>query len=152
MDFKILLPIDGTPLSLHQTRFAIQLALGGLRAHYVVANVQETASFYELITLRDRAAIQKITSGAAEALIAPAVQLLKAADIAHSVRIIQDDDAVQGMLDLIESEGCRMALIGAHDPDLLQTGRLRSSAQRLAKVATVPVLSVQMPPAESADD
>lgn len=149
MEFKILLPIDGTELSLHQTRFAIQLALGGLQARFVVANVQEPASFYELFTLRDRTLIQKMSAGAAHELVTPAVELLRGAGVAHDVRFIEDGDAVQGMLDLIESEGCRMVIIGNHDPALLATGRLRSTADRLGRLAPVPVLSVRMPVADS---
>ena len=44
---KILLPVDGTELSLHETRFALRLVQDGLRASFVLANVQEPASFYE---------------------------------------------------------------------------------------------------------
>ena len=47
---KILLPVDGTELSLHETRFALQLVREGLRASFVLANVQEPASFYEIVT------------------------------------------------------------------------------------------------------
>jgi nucleotide-binding universal stress UspA family protein len=145
MAFKILLPIDGTELSLQQTRFAIQLMLNGLKAHYVVANVQEPASFYELITLRNAATVKQISARAARDIVAPAVQLLEAAGVPHDVRITEEGDAVQGMLDLIESEQCDMVIIGAHDRKLLESGGMRSSAQRLARVAPVPVLSVPAP-------
>ena len=47
---KILLPVDGTELSLHETRFALQLLREGLKASFVLANVQEPASFYEMVT------------------------------------------------------------------------------------------------------
>ena len=49
---KILLPVDGSGLSLHEVRFALRLVKDGLKASFVLANVQEPASFYEIITAR----------------------------------------------------------------------------------------------------
>ena len=43
---KILLPVDGSGLSLHEVRFALRLVKDGLKASFVLANVQEPASFY----------------------------------------------------------------------------------------------------------
>ena len=53
---KILLPIDGFELSLHEVRFAIRLVREGLQAQFLLANVQEPASLYEMVTLPDPAA------------------------------------------------------------------------------------------------
>ena len=40
---KILLPVDGTHLSLHEARFALQLMRNGLQASLLLVNVQEPA-------------------------------------------------------------------------------------------------------------
>ena len=145
MTLKILLPLDGTALSLEQARFAIRLCQSGLQAHFVVANVQEPASFYEVITARDPSRLQQMVIGTAQELVAPAAQLLAAAGLSHEVLIAEEGDPVQGMLELIESEGCDMVIVGVHPHSLLESGSTRSSALRLAKVAPVPVLSVRAP-------
>lgn len=148
---RILLPLDGTPLSLDQTRFAIRLAEGGLRAHFVVANVQEPASFYEVITAHDPTRLEEMVIGTGKELVAPGARLLVEAGLPHDVVLAQEGDPVQGMLELIESERCDMVIIGAHDHSLFESGRLRSSAERLLKVSPVPVLSVRAPTAPDPD-
>ena len=142
---KILLPVDGTELSLHETRFALQLLREGLKASFVLANVQEPASFYEVITARDPSRLAQMVIGTAQELVAPAVALLAEAGLSHEVAIAEEGDAVQGMLELIESEGCDLVIIGQHPHSLLESGSTRSSALRLAKVSPVPVLSVRAP-------
>ena len=37
---RILLPIDGSELALHEVRFAIRLVQDGLRADFLLTNVQ----------------------------------------------------------------------------------------------------------------
>ena len=61
---KILLPIDGSELSLHEVRFAIRLVREGLQAQFLLANVQEPASLYEMVTLPDPAALDDATLAA----------------------------------------------------------------------------------------
>ena len=39
-----------THLSLHEARFALQLMRNGLQASLLLVNVQEPASFYEMVT------------------------------------------------------------------------------------------------------
>lgn len=152
MPLKILLPLDGTALSLDQVRFAIQLCAHGLQAHFIAANVQEPASFYEVITARDPSRLEQMVEGAAHELVAPAAQLLADAGLSHEVMMVQEGDAVQGMLELIESERCDMVIIGAHSHSLLQRGDAHSSALRLARVSPVPVLWVKAPVAPENDE
>ena len=142
---KILLPVDGTELSLHETRFALQLLREGLKASFVLANVQEPASFYEVITARDPSRLEQMVIGTARELVTPAVKLLQDAGLSHEVAIVEEGDPVQGMLELIESEGCDMVIVGVHPHSLLESGSTRSSGLRLAKVSPVPVLSVRAP-------
>ena len=47
---KILLPVDGTALSMHEVRFALRLVEDGLRAEFVLDNVQAPATFYVVFT------------------------------------------------------------------------------------------------------
>ena len=50
---KILLPIDGSELSLHEVRFALRLVREGLQASFLLVNVQEPSSLYEIVTWPD---------------------------------------------------------------------------------------------------
>ena len=50
---KILLPVDGSEVSLKAVRFAIGLLQQGLSGSLVVANVQEPATFYEMVVAPD---------------------------------------------------------------------------------------------------
>ena len=78
---KILLPVDGTDLSLHETRFALQLVREGLKASFVLVNVQEQATFYEIVTAQDPALIENAAYEAGEDLIAPSARLLTEAGV-----------------------------------------------------------------------
>lgn len=144
---KILLPVDGTELSLHETRFALQLVREGLKASFVLANVQEPASFYEMMTAPDPALIEDVAMEAAEDLMAPSARLLQEAGVPFETVFITSDP-VQGMLDLIELHHCDMVLMGSR-----ALGPIRrliegaSVSRRLIDDAPVPVLLVK-PPAE----
>jgi nucleotide-binding universal stress UspA family protein len=64
---KILLPVDGSELSLEAVRFAIRMVLAGLRADAVLANVQEPANLYELLVAHDPAVINRVSEEAGAA-------------------------------------------------------------------------------------
>ncbi|MFT4194302.1 universal stress protein [Ottowia sp.] len=144
---KILLPVDGSDLSLHETRFALQLVRGGLSASFVLANVQAPASFYEIVTAQDPALIEDAALEAAEDLIAPSAQLLREAGVPFETAVVAGAPA-QAMLDLIEIHRCDMVLMGSRA--LGPWRRLiegASVSRRLIDDAPVPVLLVK-PPAE----
>ena len=50
---KILIPVDGSALSLEAVRHALGLIGQGLRADLVLANVQAPASLYEIVVAHD---------------------------------------------------------------------------------------------------
>ena len=142
---KILLPVDGTELSLHETRFALQLVREGLRASFVLANVQEPASFYEIVTAQDPALIEDAALEAADDLMAPSAELLRQAGVSFETAVVSGDPA-QGMLELIEIHRCDMVVMGSR-----ALGPVRrwleggSTSQRLVQSSPVPVLLVTPP-------
>ena len=84
---KILLPVDGSGLSLHEVRFALRLVKDGLKASFVLANVQEPASFYEIITARnDARMLESVQQEAGADMVAPSVGLLKEAGVPFDVQ------------------------------------------------------------------
>ena len=50
---KILLPIDGSPTALAAVRHALRLVQNGLAAEFVLVNVQEPPSLYEIVVSHD---------------------------------------------------------------------------------------------------
>ena len=142
---KILLPVDGTELSLHETRFALQLVREGLRASFVLANVQEPASFYEMVTAQNPALIEDAALETAEDLMAPSARLLQEANVAYETAVVSGDPA-QGVLDLIELHHCDMVIMGSRD-----LGPFRrliegvSVSRKLLDDTPVPVLLVKPP-------
>lgn len=54
---KILIAVDGSELSLDGVHHALTLVRQGLQATMVLANVQEPATLYELVTTRDRKSV-----------------------------------------------------------------------------------------------
>ena len=67
---KYLIPIDGSELSVRAVRHALRLATQGLRIELVLANVQEPATVYEMVTLHDEAALQQVAEAAGLDLMA----------------------------------------------------------------------------------
>ena len=147
---KILLPVDGTELSLHETRFALHLLRQGLKASFVLANVQEPASFYEIVTADSRELIEDAAMEAGEDLMEPSARLLREAGVSFETAVVQGDPA-QAMLELIEMHGCDMVVMGTR-----ALGPVRrwleggSTSQRLVQSSPVPVLLVTPPDDEAA--
>ncbi|MBE0586653.1 MAG: universal stress protein, partial [Hydrogenophaga sp.] len=57
---KILIPVDGSEHALLAVRHALRLVSAGLKARFVVANVQETATLYELMVAHDPAVLEQV--------------------------------------------------------------------------------------------
>lgn len=144
---KILLPVDGSPLSLHETRFALRLVREGLQAHFVLVNVQEPASFYEMVTAQDPALIAGAAQAAGEDMMAPSAALLAQAGVPFETAVVSGDP-VQAMLALIETRACDMVVMGSRALGLIRSALEGSTSRRLVQEAPVPVLLVTPPQAE----
>ncbi|RMX08004.1 universal stress protein [Corticibacter populi] len=144
---KILLPVDGTSLSENETRFALRLVAEGLRAEFVLANVQEPPSFYELLTTQDPEAHAEVALQSGEDMVAPAAAILRAANVPFTT-VVTTGDPVRSLLDVIEAEGVDMVIIGARPMGVLRSAVDGSTSRRLFQYASVPVLLVNPHPGE----
>lgn len=88
---KILLPIDGSEGALDAVREALRLMHGGLRSSFVLANVQEPASLYEIVVAHDAQVIENVSASAAEHELEPAKMLLRTAGATFEVDIGHGD-------------------------------------------------------------
>jgi nucleotide-binding universal stress UspA family protein len=145
---KLLIPIDGSVPSYLALEHALSLGRAGLQAELVLVNVQEPATFYELVTLHDAEALARLTEAAGQDTLAPAVEAAEAA-AAPCRAVVVSGDTVPMLLQVLQDEGCDMVVMGAHGKDLVQRSMLGSVSQALLARSPVPVLLVQ--PVEPAD-
>ena len=139
---RILIAVDGSELSLDAVHHALQLVQDGLRAEFVLANVQEPASLYELVVSRDPDLIAAASLEAGEHLMAPARALLDAAGLSYDTEVGVGDPA-HTLVDIIESTGCTLAIVGARGEGALRSALLGSVSQELVHASPVPVTVVK---------
>ena len=139
---KILIAVDGSELSLDGVHHALTLVRQGLQATMVLANVQEPATLYELVTTRDPDLIAAASLEAGDHLMASARALLDAAGLAYTTEIGVGDPA-NTLVDIVESTGCDMVVIGARGQGALSSALLGSVSQALVHASPVPVTIVK---------
>lgn len=139
---RILIAVDGSELALDAVRYALDLVDAGLRADFVLANVQEPASLYELVVSRDSDAIAAACLEAGAHLMAGARALLDAAGLPYVTEVALGDPA-NTLVDLIENTQSDMAIVGARGQGAIRGALLGSVSQVLAHSSPVPVTIVR---------
>ena len=145
---KILLPVDGSELSLHEVRFALKLVREGLQANFLLVNVQEPSSLYEIVTWPDPDVRAKGSRAAGEDALQPAVTLLRDAGVVCETEVVTGDPA-HAVVDLIEEHGCDMVILGTRGAGPVLSLLQGSVAQSLLQDSPVPVLLVKSPEEEA---
>ena len=148
---KILIAVDGSELSLDGVHHALTLVRQGLQATMVLANVQEPATLYELVTTRDPDLIAAASLEAGEHLMAPARALLEAAGVPCETEVGVGDEA-RMLVNLIERTGSDMVIIGARGRGALSSALLGSVSLEVARSSPVPVTIVKHGPAFAATE
>lgn len=139
---KILIAVDGSELALDGVHHALSLLRQGLRASLVLAHVQEPATLYELVTTRDPNLIAAASLEAGEHLMASARALLDAAGVGYETEVGVGDVA-HTLVDMIESTGCDLVVIGAKGQGAISSALLGSVSQEVAHASPVPVTIVK---------
>jgi len=140
---KILVPVDGSTLSLEAVHHAVRLVRDGLKASIVLANVQEPSSLYEMVVVHDPQALRRVAVEAGEHALAEADALLTRADIEHETEIASGEPA-HTLIDLIDNYGCEAVVMGAHGQGQ-GTAPFGSVAHEVLRHAPVPVTIVRAP-------
>jgi nucleotide-binding universal stress UspA family protein len=152
---KILVPIDGSSLSLAALRHAITLVQSGLRAELVLANVQQPATLYEWMRAPDPQTLGEIAEAAGQHALETAESLLRAAGL-DATEVLVTGDPAHALVDLVESEGCDVVIMGSHGGGGLRSALQGSVSQALLHASPVPVTLVKPPeppePAEAGQD
>ena len=144
---KILIAVDGSELSLDAVRHALRLREQGLAAGFVLANVQEPASLYEMLTVRDPQRLLGLTASAGEHSLQGARDLFHTAGVDYEFEVGSGEPA-HTLLDIAERYGCGAIIAGARGKGGLGGGDLGAVAQELMHVSRLPITLVKHPEAE----
>lgn len=148
---KILLPVDGSAVSLAAVGFAIRMAQEGLQSSVVLANIQEPATLYELVVAHDQQMIEQASAAAGAHTLAAAEVLLKAAGIAYECEVAMGDPA-HTLIDILENFQCDLVVMGASGTSTLRSALLGSVSNEVLHAAGVPVMIVKaVEPSEPAE-
>lgn len=148
---KILLPVDGSRAALAAVEHALALRQAGLQADFVLANVQEPPSLYEVIVVHDAEALDQVRRDAGADLLAPAEALLDAALVRYE-SVVAGGQAAHVLVDLIEEHGCDAVVMGRRglgDEDGHEPGPV---AHALLRHSPVPVTLVAVPEVPDSED
>lgn len=140
---KILLPVDGSAVSLEAVRFAIRMAGAGLRTSVVLANVQEAATLYELVVAHDPQVIEQVSEAAGAHTLLAAQALLQEAKIPYQCEVASGDPA-HTLIDILERFGCDLVVMGASGTSSLRRALLGSVSNEVLHAAAVPVMIVKL--------
>jgi nucleotide-binding universal stress UspA family protein len=135
---KMLLAVDGSETSVQAVRHALALVAGGLRASFVLANVQEPPNLYEVVTAHDPEVIREVRGAAGADLLAPAEALLDAAGVDYESEVAGGDPA-HLIVELAENYACDAIVLGAGE----------NVAVAVAAASPVPVTLVPGPDTEA---
>ena len=139
---KILLPVDGSAISLEAVRFAIRMGREGLDASVVLANVQEPSTLYELVVAHDPQVLEQVSASAGAHTLLAAQALLDEAGIAYECEVASGDPA-HTLVDIVERFGCDLVVMGASGTSSLRSALLGSVSNEVLHAAGVPVMIVK---------
>ena len=140
---KILLPVDGSELSLKAVSVAIGLLQQGLQGTLVLANVQEPATLYEMVVAPDGAVLQQVSDAAGIDALEQAEAAVMAAGVVYE-REIATGDPAHTIVDICERFACDLIVMGAHGTSALRMALLGSVSNEVLHAAPVPVMIVKV--------
>jgi nucleotide-binding universal stress UspA family protein len=139
---KILLPVDGSAVSLEAVRFAIRMARSGLETSVVLTNVQESATLYELVVAHDPQVLAQVSAAAGAHTLEAAQALLQEAGISFESEVASGDPA-HTIIDIVERYACDLVVMGASGTSTLRSALLGSVSNEVLHAAGVPVMIVK---------
>ena len=139
---KILLPVDGSEISLEAVRFAIRMAGDGLNTRVVLANVQEPSTLYELVVVHDPQVLEQVSAAAGAHTLLAAQALLDEADIDYECEVASGDPA-HALIDIVERFACDLVVMGASGTGTVRSALLGSVSNEVLHAAGVPVMIVK---------
>jgi len=141
---KILLPIDGSELSLEAVHFAVRMLKDGLQGTAVLANVQEPANLYELLVAHDPEVIDRVSAEAGLHALQTAQAALDAAGVDYECEVAKGDPA-HTIVEISERFGCDLIVMGARGNSSLRSAMMGSVSNEVLHASAMPVVIVKAP-------
>jgi nucleotide-binding universal stress UspA family protein len=110
--YKVLLPVDGSADALAAVRHALQRCAAVPGASFVLVNVQELPSLYEVVVAHDAERLDDVRRAAGSDLLGAAEALLDAAGADYETEVASGA-AEHLIVELAQSYGCDVIVIGA---------------------------------------
>ncbi len=148
---KILLPVDGSDVSLEAVRCVIRMARAGLATRVVLANVQESANLYELVVAHDPQVLAQVSAAAGAHTLLAAQALLDEASLPYESEVASGDPA-HTIIDILERYECDLVVMGASGTSTLRSALLGSVSNEVLHGSPVPVMIVKTSEAVTAED
>ena len=146
--FKVLIPTDGSAAALLAAQHALLLVSQGLHARFVVANVQDPATLYEMVVAHDPEVLEKIREAAGVDLMSQMVALLRDGGQEVDTEVATGDPA-RLLVEILEGHSCQAVIMAAsgagHDGvnSALGTAVLGTVARDMLALSPVPVTLVK---------
>lgn len=146
---KILLPVDGSVFALAAVAHALQAHGGREATEFVLLNVQEPASLYEVVVAHDAERIAALKREAGADLLRPAESLLDAARASYQSEVAAGAPE-HLIVERAEDYGCHAIVMGARGLDAApEAPGLGPVALAVLEASPVPVTVVRpLAPAE----
>jgi len=141
---KILLPIDGSPAALAAVRHALQWRALGLPLGFVLVNVQEPPTLYEMAVAHDAQRLQSLRTAAGADLLREPEEWLDGAGVPYESEVA-GGEPVNVLLELAENYGCAAVVMGARGTGSPGDTGLGSVALGVLQRSTLPVTVVRAP-------
>lgn len=142
---KILIPVDGSEASLCAVRHALRLRAEGLQCEFVLANVQEPTTVYEMLVVHDAARLEQVSESAGAHLMRGAEALFAHQGVPFTHEQASGDPGPM-LIEIAERHGCEAIVMGAHGHGALRGALVGSVSQQVIERAAVPVTLVRVPP------
>jgi nucleotide-binding universal stress UspA family protein len=139
---KILLPVDGSVHALQAVKHALSLVRAGLKAEFVLANVQPHANLYEVVTAHDAELIDKVRGAAGADLLQGAEALLSGAGVEWESEVVGGEPS-RMLLEMVERYGCDAVIMGTHGVGGLRELLTGSVTGAMLQHCAVPVTLVR---------
>lgn len=140
---KILLAVDGSQASLAAVRHALRLVDDGLRAEFVLANVQPPATFYEMLRAPDAQTLLQIQAGAGEDSLEVAAAMLAQAEVSFEQEVASGE-AAPVLAEMVECHGVDAVMVGARRSSAARWALGGSVSHWLLSHSPVPVTVVHL--------
>jgi nucleotide-binding universal stress UspA family protein len=140
--FKILIPTDGSAAALLAAQHALLLVSKGLHARFVVANVQDPATLYEMVVAHDAEVLERVRQAAGADLMSQVVATLRNGGQEVETAVATGDPA-RLLLEILEAHGCQAVIMAASGSGAASIG---SVASDMLELSPVPVTLVKPPP------